>query len=361
MAASDYAILVGISHYRDEKKFPPLKGPSNDVARFREWLLSPQGGDIPEGQVTALTSPDPAMPGQWVPNRELFAQRFNEIALDRNTGEFVRREGRLYLYFSGHGFSRLTDDNTRAALYGADNLGKYQSNLAGTLYAEAAKRARLFREVVLIMDCCRDTESNVDYSAPDLNLFEHANTEGVQMFSIYAAPKRGKAQERELPGSGGLFVGLMTNALLRALQEAPCDIVGRVPGRVLTQYIGMNWVDWYPQSTPPSPRVIGPDSEDMFFRSGQRLEIQCFVLPKVGSGGFALRLRSASLNAEGVVREKDIVWRDANLAWQLTLKVDTLADGARVFELALPAQEHELQSDISQRKFVPGAQHVIEI
>lgn len=361
MAEYDYAILVGISRYRDTGKFPALEGPLNDVERIREWLVSPLGGAVPSKQVFSLITPEPAIPGEWSPNRESFARHFNAIALNPDTGDFVRREGRLYLYFSGHGFSRLTDQTTRAALYSADNMGMFQSNLAGTLYAEAVKRARLFREVVLIMDCCRDTESNVEYSPPDLNLFEHANTEGVRVFSMYAAPKRGKAQERELPGSNGKVVGLMTNALLRALQEAPCDIVGRVPGKVLMQYVGMNWQAWYPEQTPPAPRIIPPDSEDVFFQSGQALEIQRFLLPAASLEKIPLRLTSNSLNAAGIVDGDVIVWQDASLSWRVKLDVSTLADGRREFSLALPVQDHELLSATSRLSFVPGAQDAVVI
>ncbi|WP_421297094.1 caspase family protein [Aeromonas sp. 604015] len=361
MAEYDYAIIVGISRYRDVGKFPTLEGPLNDVERIREWLVSPQGGAIPSKQVFSLITPEPVIPGEWSPNRESFARHFNAIALDPNTGDFIRREGRLYLYFSGHGFSRLADQATRAALYSADNMGMFQSNIAGTLYAEAAKRARLFREVVLIMDCCRDTESNVEYSSPDLSLFEHANTEGVRVFSMYATPKRGKAQERELPGSNGKVVGLMTNALLRALQEAPCDIVGRVAGKVLMQYMGMNWQAWYPEQTPPPPRIIPPDSEDVFFQSGQDLEIQRFLLPAASFDKSPLRLTSSSLNAAGILDGDAIIWQDASLSWRVKLEVNTLTDGRREFSLALPARDHELFWATSRHTFVPGAQDAVDI
>lgn len=360
MAVFDYAILVGISRYRDSDRFQALEGPLNDVAHVRDWLLSPQGGAVPAGQVISLITPDPAVPGVWSPNRESFARHFNSIVLDSNTGDFVRREGRLYLYFSGHGFSRLTDQTTRAALYSADSMGMFQSNLAGTLYAEAAKRARLFSEVVLIMDCCRDTESNVEYSSPELNLFEHANTEGVRVFAMYATPKRGKAQERELPGSNGQTVGLMTNALLRALQQAPCDVVGRVPSKVLMQYIGMNWQAWYPDQTPPEPRIIPPDSEDVFFQSGQTLQIQRFRLP-ASAENIPIRLTSNSLNAVGIAKGNVIVWQDASLSWRLQLDMSPLTDGAREFSLALPAQHHDLWRPDAHHAFVPGAQHAVVI
>ncbi|SME97540.1 MULTISPECIES: caspase family protein [unclassified Pseudomonas] len=361
MAEHDYAILVGISRYRDAGKFPMLEGPLNDVELIREWLISPLGGAVPSAQIFSLITPELAVSEEWSPNRESFAKRFNAIALDQTTGDFVRREGRLYLYFSGHGFSKLTDQTTRAALYSADNLGMFQSNIAGTLYAEAAKRARLFREVVLIMDCCRDTESNVDYSSPDLNLFEHANTEGVRVFSMYAAPKRGKAQERELSDSNGKIVGLMTNALLRALQEAPCDIVGRVPGKVLMQYIGMNWQTWYPEQAPPEPRIIPPDNEDIFFQSGQALAIQRFLLPAASLEKIPLRLTSISLNAAGILDGDAIVWQDANLSWRVKLDVSILGDGRREFCLALPIRDHELFSATSRCTFVPGEQDAVII
>ena len=374
MADQDYAILVGISRYRDQNKYPPLNGPLNDVQRVVNWLKDPAGGGISdENRIIAMQTPDELLPPpppegwsedtDWRPNRERFSKAFNKVTLDKD-GEFLRRDGRLYLYFSGHGFSQQTDQVPSAALYSADNFGKSTRNLAGTLYAQATKRAKLFKEVVLIMDCCRDAESNVEYNIPDLNKVENDGSENVQVFAVYAAPKRGKAQERELEEPDGKkVVGLLTNGWLRALREAPCDVLGRVPGKSLMQYINFNWKDWYPIQPPPSPRFIVPETGDLYFTSGKPLVAQQFRVPPGKPDKAQFRLVSNTLNSGAVLDGTNIVWRDASNYWEAVIPLVDAGDGWRSFTLKLPAVEHSLFEGPNPKdvRFTPGGEDAISL
>jgi hypothetical protein len=370
----DFAIVVGIARYRDHEKYPPLDGPLNDVERVVTWLQHPAGGGITDTtRIISLQTPKELLPApppdgwpegtQWHPNRTLFSEAFDGVTLDKK-GEFIRRSGRLYLYFSGHGFSQQADQAPSAALYGADNIGKKTGNLAGTLYAQAAKQANLFKEVVLIMDCCRDAESNVAYSPPDLNKVENDGSENVQLFAVYAAPKRGKAQERELEEPGGKkVVGLLTTGWLRALREAPCDVLGRVPGRSLTQYIAFTWKSWYPVQTPPMPRFIVPETGDLYFNSGKPLVDQLFRVPALTPDQARFRLTSNTLNAGAVVTGPDIAWQDANNAWAASIPLIDAGDGSRSFTLKLPPVEHTLFRDAlpQEVRFTPGGADAVSL
>jgi hypothetical protein len=368
----DYAIVVGISRYLDHEKYPPLDGPINDVERVMTWLQNPAGGGITDAKrIIALRTPDELIPPpsslgwpegtKWLPNRTLFSDAFNSLTLD-DEGEFIVRDSRLYLYFSGHGFSQSTDQVPAAALYGADNIGKKTSNLAGTLYAQAVRNANLFREVVLIMDCCRDAETNVAYSPPDLNKIEDDASENVRFFAIYAAPKRGKAQERELEEPEGKKVlGLLTNGWLRALREAPCDVLGRVPSRALTQYISFNWKRWYPVQSPPMPRFIVPEAGDMYFNSGKELVDQVFNIPAGTPEDAQFRLTSSSLNAVAAPSGQIVLWRDANSSWEAVVPLSASENGSKSFTLRLPREEHTVFRDPNPQgtRFTPGGANVI--
>lgn len=365
MPNQDYAIVVGISRYKDHEKYPPLDGPLNDVEQVVNWLQRPDGGGLDPSRIIRLLTPEELLSApptggwpdgtNWHPTRIHFSEAFDGITLD-GEGEFIRRDGRLYLYLSGHGFSQSADQVPAAALYGADNYGKKTSNLAGTLYAQAAKNAKLFKEVVLIMDCCRDSETNVGYSPPDLNKVENDGSESVQMMAVYAAPKRGKAQERELVEPDGTkVVGLLTTGWLRALREAPCDVLGRVPGRLLTQYITFNWRQWYPIQTPPVPRFIVPETGDIYFTSGRALMDQRFVIPADTPDYVQYQLTS-SLNAMGLVSEEIVLWRDLNNAWEAVVPLTTMDDGSKSFTLRLSVEEHRLSTGINDQNilFTPG-------
>lgn len=374
MPDPDFAIVVGISRYKDPNKYPPLDGPLNDVERVVNWLQHPAGGGITDSRcIVRLRTPEELLAAtpadgwpestNWHPTRSHFSEAFDSLTLDES-GEFKRRDSRLYLYLSGHGFSQSTDQVPSAALYGADNFGKKTSNLAGTLYAQAAKNAKLFREVVLIMDCCREAESNVAYSPPDLNKVENDGSEGVQMLAVYAAPKRGKAQERELVEPDGTkVVGLLTNGWLRALREASSDVLGRVSGRVLTQYITTKWKGWYPVQTPPAPRFIVPESGDIYFQSGKLLVEQKFTIPAGASQDTLYRLTAPSqtINANGLVSQHIVLWQDANNFWEAVVPLITKEDGSKEFILRLSPEEHWLSvgSNPLRKTFTPGGADVV--
>jgi hypothetical protein len=366
MAANDYALLVGISRYRDAEQFPTLGGPLNDVARVREWLTdTASGASVPTENVLTLTTtqelqdlPLTGWPPStvWSPNRELFSRMFTGIALDE-AGNMIRREGRLYLYFSGHGFSLNEDDTPSAALFSADNHGLVHTNLAGTAYAAAVKRARLFKEVVLIMDCCRDVLNNYGYNLPDFNRVENPGADTVKVYSLYAAPRRGKSQERELPDSDGKVVGLMTHAMLRALKEAPCDVAGQVAGRVLSQVIAFNWTSWYSEGPrPPAPRGVSPDQGDVYFRSRQPLISVDFNCATPLLPGTSLRLKSDLLNALGEVKSTSVTWRDGSYSWVQEIP---LTRDAQQFTLLLPTGKHDLVVGSNIYSFDPRESNAI--
>ncbi|NID14496.1 caspase family protein [Luteibacter yeojuensis] len=369
MSAQDFAILVGISRYRDCDQFPELNGPLNDVERIKTWLVGDEG--VPDEQVFPLTTsatllerPPEGWPPDtvWSPNRELFSRSFNKVAFD-DEGNPRRREGRLYLYFSGHGFS-LSDDNApSAALFSADNYGLVHSNIAGTVYAEAVKRGKLFKEVVLIMDCCRDVLGNYVYNLPDFNGVENSSSEAVKVYALYAAPRRGKSQERELPDSEGKVVGLMTDAFLRALKEAPSDVAGMIAGRVLTQVIAFNWSSWYPlPPIPPVPRGISPDQGDVYFKSRQPLVSVEFRSALPIPPDNTMRLRSDVCHAVATVKGASILWRDVNYSWVQEIPlIQQAPDGAQTFTLQLPRGPHELTVGPTAHSFDPGDSHAVAL
>lgn len=372
MADQDYALLVGISRYKDGKQFPALDGPLNDVERVRSWLVDKNYGQaVPADNVKELTTPvdllTPPLNGWspqtvWTPNREGFSTLFKGIAFDE-TGKMVRREGRLYLYFSGHGFSLNDDGFPSAALFSADNVGLIHSNLAGTVYATAVKRAKLFKEVVLIMDCCRDVFGNLAYNEPDFNRVENSTSDKVKLYALYAAPRRGKSQERELPDSGGKVVGLMTDAILRALKEGPSDVAGQVAGRVLTQVMAFNWADWYRVSPmPPAPRGVSPDEGDIYFKSLQEGLVSVTVTrSKSLVPGSKFELRSDAWTAVATVESSSLRWRDKGYSWSQEIPLTQSPDTSQQFTLVLPPGPHTLAIGADTYSFDPRASNDVAI
>lgn len=162
MAQNDYAVVVGINTY---PSLGNLQGPAHDGRDFYEWLYAADGGNVPDANITTIISPDyPNVPAveQVQPRIKDVEDAFERIALQlRQSGQ---QAGRLYLYLAGHGFSKEVDE---AALLMAHAVKGVTTNLhiAGRAYANRFSKSSWFREVVLLMDCCREDFKSDDAAA----------------------------------------------------------------------------------------------------------------------------------------------------------------------------------------------------
>lgn len=268
---SDYAVLVGIAHYPNPG-FSDLQGPPNDVALFEEWLRSPTGGaiiDQPNSpRILKLVTPNPYPasyePDEAPPTQYAFERQFRKLS--KQLGEEPGR--RLYLYFSGHGFSERKKLEAHAAVYTADADDEWPMNIFGTYYALMALRKGWFQEVVLVMDCCRDSEINRKAAQPPLDeAFDEGSASTGKLLALYGAPFGGKAQERTIAAADNTVYGLLTYALVQALRQAPCDARGLLTGQRIKEYIRETWTQLYGPDAPDLPRIQTPDGDDIVFNT----------------------------------------------------------------------------------------------
>ena len=261
----DYGIVVGIDHYPG---LGSLEGAQRDAESFAGWLVEPDGGGLPAGNVrTILTShyhpPFPDRPAMADPN----AQRFNAAICDLlMDGAEVYRPlpigRRLYLYFSGHGFQGSSDWE-EAALYAANATRIMPEHIPGTRVANAVKAAAAFEEIVLIMDCCRDVTLTGRISDPFLCLLPNAPQAAmVRTCFAYAVPRGSQARERQIV-AGGPVQGVFTYTLLDALRRAPGDGLGKVTGQAIKNYIHNMWPDVAPDDA--GPRIEVDNVNDILF------------------------------------------------------------------------------------------------
>ena len=271
MAADDYAILVGIGKYGDDSTFPELSGPSNDLALMRTWLLSANGGALPTDHIITIKSPASIDafedPDEVPPATEAFKRAFKKLITDKN-GNPLKRQSRLYLYFAGHGFCERDSQTPQGALYAANATRLFPENIFGTYYAHSVKNKALFEEVVLIMDCCRDTPVNHSPDVPSIHKSGSSNATDVKLTCFYAAPKGGKAQEREIPERGNKVHGLLTHALIKSLEQMPPDQAGGVTSYQLGQHIRGIWAELCGDIPAEKPEVVPPAGDDLVFAVG---------------------------------------------------------------------------------------------
>ncbi len=266
----DYAILVGIGKYADASTFPELQGPANDVALMKAWLTAPTGGNVDPNNITTILSPHVidvgTDPDSVPPVTEDFKKAFKKLVRD-DKGRFISRPGRLYLYFSGHGFSDKKSLVTQATLYAANATREFPENIFGTHYALLAQDKALFAEIVLIMDCCRDAEVNRPPDVPPVNEAGNTAASTVKLFCIYAAPKGGKAQERKMVERDNKVCGLLTHAVLKAYAEARPDAGNFITGAALKRHLLETWTALCGDTPAPPPEIMLPTNTDIQFRS----------------------------------------------------------------------------------------------
>jgi len=239
--ADHHAIVIGIGTYPG---FSNLEGPSSDAAAFRDWLIDPTGGDVDPANVGYLRTDDFHPPG---PGGVDDAHPFDDDvqALFR---PFVRAGladawfgERLYVYMAGHGFT--VNDPSRShltALYAANAAIDHAPHVVGTVYAEWFRLNAVFREIVLIMDCCRTADPLHGIDEP--GLIKAPGRAGlvsqVRKFYGYGAQWGQVARERRIDGA---VQGIFTATLLDALRRAPPNRLGQVNGTQVKNYVHQNF------------------------------------------------------------------------------------------------------------------------
>lgn len=288
MAGSDYAILVGISRYAD-KSLGKLDGPLGDVALIEKWLLKSEGGGVPTANITKILTDEAAPPpvnGEMPPAVRDFIDAFKHLTFKPDGTGFIRRPGsRLYLYFSGHGFSEKYQMGAHAALYTATANEWDAPNIYGTYYAHWTKSHGLFDEIVLIMDCCRDAELAKIPAIPTWRKSTDVGvSQKVKLFEVYGAPRGGKAQERPIPSRNNEVHGLLTHALLMALQHSGPD-KPKVSAGAIKSFVEEQWANVCGAEPADAPEILPPSNgEIQFSRAGEIEMPQQFTLSVLAPG-----------------------------------------------------------------------------
>ncbi len=242
MAKDDWAIVVGIRRY---PALGDLDGPENDAAEFRDWLVSPEGGGVPPEHVELITTPPeaPADVTSAQPAAARVQAAFDRLldVSDRNEqdGRGVRIGRRLWVYMAGHGFEPQPE---LTALLTANATRRRCYHVPGKEYADWFRRAGMFEELVLFMDCCRETMPRVPPDLPSyvMELSPHI---GTGSWLIGHATKSTRTS-REKP-IGGKARGVFTTALLAGLRGDAAEPGGtRVTAASLKSYLYDHMKDW---------------------------------------------------------------------------------------------------------------------
>jgi hypothetical protein len=207
MAADDHAIVIGISRY---PFLEDLSGPENDARAVIDWLKDPEGGDVPAKQIYSVTSAcfqDDPRPG----SDDVYDAFDPVIKLGEHCDPHPAGR-RLYIFMAGHGFGPSLREASLLMANAARR--RYGHNVCGAKVADHFGQARYFREIVLLMDCCRERLPRVNAG---LLPWDPVDGEGHSPRLLYGYAAHDSRRARERPYEGEQR-GLFTVALLEALR-----------------------------------------------------------------------------------------------------------------------------------------------
>jgi Caspase domain len=239
MASDDYAIVVGIKTY---PAFTPLESPEVDAKDFRDWLISPDGGQVPNANVDLIISSDYPVPQQVddaKPTLDAIDGVFKKYVRLAFTRANHRVGRRLYIFFTGHGITPglapAPDLDDAALLMANADLMNLGLHVPGHPYADWFRNAGAFEEIVLFMDCCRDAMDKVVPRYPPFSPLG-GDRNSVRRFYASATQWNSEAWEDVL-GSSNVKRSLFTFVVLEALRSSLADAQGRLTGNVLAGYV----------------------------------------------------------------------------------------------------------------------------
>jgi hypothetical protein len=301
MAADDHAIVVGINSY-SSTSLRNLEGAVNDARATVEWLSDPVGGDVPLEQIQTVTSAE--YPGEPRPVAADIHRAFENL-IDLGDQRSPERLGkRLYVFMSGHGFG----PSVREAALLMANAGpkRWGHNVCGGAVADHFAAEGLFEEIFLVMDCCRDSLSQVWASLLPWHSDSDASGRPATTRWIYGFATGFNSRTREIEIDGETR-GVFNTAVLEALRS------GVQNWETLTTLVGARIVE-----------LLGPDeSRKPFFQPGpEKLEVgSAAVKPKLrisvtGTPGKPTTICVGP--GQGEVREEETL--ESGQVWEVDLE-----------------------------------------
>jgi uncharacterized caspase-like protein len=151
---ASYAVIVGVNHYTPEnqKGLKGLQGAIHDATNFYDWVTTK--GGIPKENCHLITSStDPLKPIKDMVDDAIIAINDAVIQNDNKDAD------RLYFYFAGHGLGvELDQENNGMCMANWAESRRDAAALSSSDYKRKFINEGLFKEVVILMDCCRNTK-----------------------------------------------------------------------------------------------------------------------------------------------------------------------------------------------------------
>lgn len=230
----NWALLVGIDSY--ERKELALQGAVQDALRVREWLLSPEGGNVPATNIFTALAYDgtPPITSQIYPPRKNEIVKILDRIVKKGPGE------RFFFYFSGHGML-CRGSKTAVSIETVMLFSDYSDITPDSSLSVESLRDYMsvapFQDQFFIIDACRSkplfAEPYECGRIPKMPAAADETRTEVQQFVLFAVPAGKQAIELRSKGSSyGAFTGIFLKGVngygnAKAYDEAQGDFVVR--------------------------------------------------------------------------------------------------------------------------------------
>ena len=223
MALADFALVVGIDSYPGLR---PLKGAEADARDFYDWVTDDKGGKVdPQNAKRIVTSdfaPLAASADGAKPVRDHVEEFFKTVnkaaANNAKADQGIAAGRRIYLFFSGHGFSPSLD---RSGVLMANATDDMPFNIGAQMWADRLYDGGWFEEVMLFQDACRERFPSADITPPFFQNRIPPQNPPRKRFYAFSAKSGYLAVERPL--ADGHTRGVFTSTLLQGLRGGAVD------------------------------------------------------------------------------------------------------------------------------------------
>lgn len=225
----DYALIIGINDYTppEEMGLRKLHAAIRDAQEFEEWFVGGGG----RGKVCHETVYSSSAPLR--PVHEEIDRKFGLLLAEAEREP--ENNGRLYFYFAGHGMGLWTSASDNALCLANWSETRRNDALSSQKYHDLIVRYGLFRQVVVLLDCCRELKMVVTPRESVHQAMSARVYHNTEVFQGYATEYRQVAQE--ITGHNGEMRGAFTTALLRGLRGGAADQDGNIHSHSLKLYL----------------------------------------------------------------------------------------------------------------------------
>lgn len=226
----DYALIIGINDYTPEEDsgLPKLDAAISDAKDFEKWFLEESGFGHADRCKSVYSTSNPLTPIHHQIEGKL-TELIDEARKD------PEQNRRLFFYFAGHGISLGVDTTNNALCLANWSERKRNDALSSKEYHDAFINFGLFRQVIILLDCCREIKVNVYPKRPDESPAAGSGTHQAEVFWGYATRQNNLSYE--ITTVDGERRGVFTYVLLNGLRGGAANEKGIVDSINLKRYL----------------------------------------------------------------------------------------------------------------------------